>query len=125
MFKKNRIFTQVGESYSLDFDSVPVLTRAPATQGTARLSIDGTREYLKARDEVLWDVTAGVVDRDSYDSTRRFLESTTGGAQFTFDPYGTIASPDEPRTCTLESSSHPEQTTGPRLISTSFKVRES
>jgi len=124
LFKKNRMYTQAGEEYSLDFDSVSVLTRGGNTVGKVRLSIDGTREFLKQRDEVMWDVTTGIVDRDNFDQTRRFLESVSSGAQFTFDPYGTIASPDEPRTCTLESNSHQEQTTGPRHISTSFKVRE-
>lgn len=124
LFKSNRIYTQAGVAYSLDFDSVPVLTRTPATHGTARLSIDGTREYLAQRDEVLWDVTTGIVDRSEYDPTRRFLESTARGAQFTFDPYGSVAEADDPRQVTLESGTHAEQTTGSRLLNTSFKVRE-
>lgn len=124
LFKSNSAYTQVGEPYSLEFDSVSVLTRAPSTQGTARLAIDGTREYLAQRDEVLWDVTTGIIDRSEYDPTRRFLESTARGASFTFDPYGSLATPDDPRQVTLESNTHAEQTTGSRLLNTSFRVRE-
>ena len=72
---------------------------APASKENAKthVSLDGSSETLLHRVEDTWQLTtvplSDLADSD-FEKFKEFLTSVMGGEQFTFDAYGTVASPD-------------------------------
>lgn len=87
-------------------------------------AIDGTQEVLRYRGDVLYDVTVNEVPHATMPLWREFLESVDGGEQFTFDAYGTIASPDNAEFCVMDTNAYTEQRIQSTMIyNISFRVR--
>lgn len=113
----------LGQSYSIDL-STTVRNRSITSKKNFSESLNGTREVLFHNSVELWAVTLAPLPIASMPQIREFIESTLGGETFTFDPYGTVAVPDDPFTAELVSSTYQEneiQFTG--YVNTSFQVR--
>lgn len=123
LFEPYSTYTQVDESYSVDLN----LTARGQSRQTDRAEnkpISGATEVLLFNDWREFDSTTGYVTRAELSPVEEFLASAVGGGTFTFDPYGSIASPDTPLICELAQDNYAvtEAATGLRQIS--FKVRE-
>jgi hypothetical protein len=101
-----------GQAYSIDF-GVEVANRSSKVKRTSHQPIGGgLPEMIVYRSEAEIQVTTGIVDETNLKQWREFLASVEGGETFTFDRYGTAASPIEAKTAILESESYSEAREG-------------
>lgn len=109
--------------YSIDFDA-QVLGKSYKTVKTTQKSLGGQSETMRIRRDAFWDVKTDLLSEADLDDWREFMASTDAGETFTFDPYGTIASPDDAVSVEREDESDGEDRVGDSLYYTiSFKVR--
>lgn len=85
----------VGESYTLETAAHNIV---PADRPVVKRaqSLDGTSENIFTRNDEMWNITTDFIDADDFPQWREFLKSIHAGEPFTFDPYGTIATPVDP-----------------------------
>ena len=113
------------QSYSLEFKAEQVDRKVKVKRSTQQPIGGGAPETLLYRQEATVDVLTEVLSEASQvPQFREFLASASAGEIFTFDRYGTIASPVDPRQAILESADYDEQ----RVMATlqqriSFTVR--
>jgi len=124
LFQKNRVYTQVDESYQIDITHPQELTRNTSEDKAVQRAKGGQSNTLVFRSDGFWAIKTQHEDRDDFDCLRRFLDSVADGQIFTLDPYGTVAAEDEPFSVEIESNGYTEDRDGPRLLSASFRVRE-
>ena len=114
----------VNDAQAIDIDMVSI-DRERKRNATRHQSLSGLPEtWLKNIDE-RWYFTTDFLDMTGTDlqSVREFLDSCAAGEQFTIDPYGSVAAPDSPIICELDSDSYREKRTGARWMQVSFSVR--
>ena len=92
-----------GESYTIEFDA-QVLQRSQKRQNHQRTAMGGRTETLRVRKEIYWDVPTDFILQADLPEWYEFLDSVDAGETFTLDPYGTVASPDDPLTVELEGN---------------------
>lgn len=100
-----------GQSYSIEF-TPRALERSGRIDRSRRTSLAGNRETLLNRIETFWNVNSGRLLESQIPQWREFLASVAAGETFSFDPYGTIAMPDNPLSVDLEDDDHTESRLG-------------
>ncbi len=86
----------VGQSYSIESSVRLGNVMQDVGYRNEAVSISGKKETLFQRRLTTYDLQVGVIDGADFPQWREFLASVMGGETFTFDAYGTIASPDDP-----------------------------
>lgn len=121
LFHPDKIYTQVGESYSLD---IILSNRNPIKRTIKNVSktFDGTIKSFKFRNDKFFDIVTLPVLDSSFDSIRRFLDSVDNAELFTIDLKGTVAVPYDIYNYKIESDSYNENLVGADHIRTSFRV---
>jgi len=113
-----------GNNYALDFSAGKLNRKSKTTQKT-HTARGGQSEALRYRQTITWDITTTRVTGPNIPLLREFLDSVDGGEAFTFDPYGTNATPDNPVSCKLESSGYSENRHGTTdSFRISFRVKQ-
>ena len=123
MFKANSVFTQVGEDYSLDVD-MPVVNRSEKSISNKTISLGGNQETVFQRSDVMHNITIGPTHKNGMPELRTFLQSVNAGETFTFDPYGTVASPDDPISVVTDGGHNESRQNGTNYFNISMKLRE-
>lgn len=96
-------------SYNIDAFLVEQADRKVNVVRNSHRSLGGgSPEVLIHRRDVQIDVTTGLILEADIKKWREFLASVEGGETFTFDRYGSIASPSEPLTVYLVDDSYTE-----------------
>ena len=117
--------TTVLETVTRDFRLTSLRkARKPITKQNT--SISGSVESILFRSEVSYNCKTSLLEPNSQVDlqVQEFLASVENGEQFTFDRYGTIASPDRPVTCILTSKSYTQTEVGKLYHSYGFVIRE-
>jgi len=112
-------------AYDIDFDASSI-DRSTKVNNKSNFALNGNRETLLWNQDVIWNVTATFILQANLPLWREFLASVSAGETFTFDPYGTAASPSsDVISGTLESTSSSEQRLGNTVshYDIGFKVR--
>lgn len=113
----------VSAGTAVDFDfNVSDLDRYTKTARSDRASLGGLRQVLRDRTDVGYRVQTLPVLEADFDDFRQFLDSVDGGEAFTFDPYGTLASPVSPATSILVSTGYRERRVSQRYLATNFDI---
>ncbi len=123
MFKPNSVFTQVGLSYSIDL-ALNKVDRSSKSQVKTAISLGGNQETISHRQDIFFDINERNVLKSELPKFRSFLDSVQAGEPFTFDPYGTIASPDYPITVIADPNYTEKRTDTLELFDISLKVRQ-
>ena len=93
-------------SYDMDLPD-KVLNQSFSNDYTRHISIGGNAETIFRDETEIWNVTFGSFERTGGEGTveqmREFVASVQTGEIFQFDPYGTIALPDNVIDCYLEN----------------------
>lgn len=92
-------------SYSIN---LPVVSMPVARQVTKerQQSLDGTRETIHFYSCEVWDVSLAVMYGTAAAQVKEFLDSVENGEVFTFDPYGTANTPNNPLSGEIESDGY-------------------
>ena len=112
-----------GIAYSFDIKTSS-RNRSVKSRKAVSESLSGVRETLFNNRIETWSIATPPLAPADMPQIREFIESTMGGETFTFDPYGTVAVPDDPKSCELDSSTYTESEvdfTG--YVRVSFNVR--
>ena len=123
MFKANSVFTQVDENYSLDL-SVDQVERSESVESNAPISLGGKQETVFQRADVFYNLNIKNVPKATLPEYRVFLQSVNGGQTFTFDPYGTVASPDDPISVIADGGHNETRVNTLEYFNISMKLRE-
>jgi hypothetical protein len=112
----------VDASYSLDLSlALNAEEYNPVTHHN--VSIGGSRQVWFEREEVNFNcrtIPLSGADRDAF---LEFIRSVGDGQTFTYDPYGTIASPDNPQSAKLIGKPKPQLVDGSGpFFSYTFKI---
>lgn len=99
------------QQYSIEF-TPRRLERRVNVKRKRNISIGGAVETILQRREVFWELNSGRLLEADLPQWREFLASVEVGESFTFDPYGTLAAPDAPFACLLESENYAEDRIG-------------
>lgn len=110
-----------GVAYSLETQGL-MLAPGEDIVGKSSKSLDGTLEAVLNRIELTWDVRTEVITEADMPLWLEWISSVAAGEPFTFDPYGTIASPDDPQTVQLLSYKRARDRSMARYF-ISFKVK--
>jgi hypothetical protein len=86
----------VGQSYDLETNSQSVTMPSDSGIRQESIALSGVRETLFFRRRRTYNVQTGVITSTDFPQWQEFFASVMGGESFTFDAYGTIASPDNP-----------------------------
>lgn len=130
LFKKHSYYTQEGVAYDLDLKQ---MSPRPSdnTQKNVTTTLSGKMRSIVHHEQTEWQINTSVIhrtDNTTYMRKSEFVElmySTRGSEQFTYDPYGSVASEDEPITVQRVSNRYslaPEENT--EYFRASFTVRE-
>lgn len=113
-----------GQVYTIEFDA-QTLQRSQKRQNHTRTAMNGRTETLRLRKDVTWDVTTVFIEYVDLPEWYEFLDSVDAGETFTLDPYGTVATPDNPLTVELDSDpSEPREGSG-KIYSIQFRAKVS
>lgn len=85
----------LNQSYTLE-TRLRDYTPQPAIVASTAQAIGGNTETILHRTDEFWSVTTDVIDDAVRAIWIEFFRSVSAGESFTFDAYGTIASPDNP-----------------------------
>ena len=116
----------VGESNSMDVIFLAITRSTDFIKNTNR-SLDGTPESILHRSDIFWDVNTDLILIDLLPEYREWIGSVGASEIFTFDPYGTISSPDSPMLVELDSQKFIESRSEegqPDSFTISLRVRE-
>jgi hypothetical protein len=103
----------VGTPYSFDLGCQQIDPSGAVTK-ESQTSLSGRRESLRFYRESLYDVTSRPLAGNALLQLREFLKSCEADEPFTWDAYGTIGTPDDPVTATIEGGQFSEQRFQPR-----------
>jgi len=98
----------VGTDYGIDFDDPQQLDRSASITKDVHTSIGGDDETILHRHTFTWDFTTGFIASSSMPALREFIHSCEAGEIFVWDPYGTVAVPDDPINATLDMKGYKE-----------------
>lgn len=111
LFIANAPYRVVGTQYGLDYD-VSSLDYSESEESEESESMSGRNiETIYSRSTGVWNLTITNLQPVNLPTVRNFLHATRGNAEFTFDPYGTIAVPAEPVTV-ITKANFKEQRSG-------------
>lgn len=119
-------------SYSMDIDMEQIGIQDLSINDSEHIALNGSTEgifYGAVVEYQLTTVPLGEDDNGDFDKMREFITSVFGSASFTFDAYGTVASPLNAQTCVLVPGSHsynriaPTKLTSAPTFTVSFKIR--
>lgn len=86
-------------------------------------SLSGVIETLLFNEIEYWNITTGEITEAELPYWLEFFSSVRAGEPFNFDPYGTIAVPDNVKTCILEGDPSIRRRETLDYYTISFKVR--
>ena len=112
-----------GDPVDIDI-TLQQLDRSGGWKGKSNLSRDGSEERVVDRYEARWRITTLPKKTAEFSAIRQFADSVLDGQEFTFDPYGTIAAPVDPRTVVCETTSYSEARVQVDYLSVSLVLRE-
>ena len=117
----------VDVSYDMDVDMGVIDLGDVSLSDKAHVALAGHTEglfYAVQTEYTLQTVALGDDANGDFAQMREFIQSVFGSAEFTFDPHGTIASPDNPLTVVLVPGSNTYTRVGPtaQTASPTFKV---
>jgi len=101
-----------GSSYNLEFKAEQIDPDDSFKRNSHQPIGGGGPETLFHRHEEYMDVLTEILTAAQLLQWREFLASVAAGETFTFDPYGTIAVPDDPRPAVLASEGYKPQRVG-------------
>lgn len=114
----------LNQQYSHEFDAQELTRSAEVTRRQSK-SLSGVVETLRHRREAFWQIELTPIAKADLLRWREILHSIDAGEAFTFDPYGTIASPDAPLSCDLVADSYIERRESySSYFTIAFRVRE-
>lgn len=89
------ISVQVSSVWSMNISAAQLSENWPILKNT-HISLDGTQETIFQRQDQVWDFTSTLITKANLTNAYwyEFLASVYAGETFSFDPYGTVASPD-------------------------------
>lgn len=90
----------LGASYTLEFAG-ELLAPTYDVVGTESVSLSGLRVGRLHRFEHQWQVQTPIIDEADVPAWEEFLKSVAAKERFTFDAYGTTASPDNAETVVM------------------------
>ena len=93
-----------GEQYSLEKPAGP-LDPEDRIIASYQRTLSGRQETLLDRIESVWNLTTDWIRETEVVYWQEFLASVAAGETFSFDPYGSISSPDSPRNVIVENKS--------------------
>ena len=112
-----------GQAYQIEFTPRRLQASGKRIKKQSR-AIGGAEETLLHRLEDFWDVGTGRLIEAAMPQWREFLASVASGETFTFDPYGTIAAPNAPVSCELDSDDYAESRLGAtQRYTVAFRIR--
>lgn len=112
----------VGEEYELETVS-HVMDRGLNTEKKQATSISGIKETIRYRKETFWDILTDFITEAEMVYWDEFVASVDGGESFTLDVYGSIATPDNPVSVTMEGDPIVIRVGDAKLYQLSFKVK--
>ncbi len=112
-----------GQSYELELGLQRIELSEKSVTNTAE-SLSGVRETLLHRDTYYYDVTTLFITGAELPQWQEFMASVKAGEIFSFDPYGTVASPDNVVSVTLDGEPRYQRIGTGLLYSISFRMRE-
>lgn len=118
----------LGQQYDVEFLSEKSDRSVKTIKTENQAAGGGAPEVIVDRDDVLYSVTVlgpngNLLDDSTIKQWRELLASVRGGEPFVFDRYGTIVSPDDPRSVVLASSGYDEsRVAGTRQYTLSFDL---
>lgn len=92
----------VGVQYSFDIE-LRKYSETSEMKKTQHVALDGKVETVLRGIFATFAVTIGPYSNSNHENVIEFLDSVAGGESFTFDPFGTVAAPDDPQTCRLSA----------------------
>ena len=92
----------IDTAYDLDFRGSATVSQLTPVR-TQSVSLDGTTETVLDRLDDRWAVTATGITEAQLPLWREFSGSVAAGESFSFDAYGTAASPDNVQSVIIES----------------------
>lgn len=92
-------------SYSMDL-LVVALPTSRQVSNERQEAIDGTRETIRLYVCEIWDITLAIAYGTRAAQIKEFLDSVEDGEVFTFDPYGTANTPNNPLSAEIESKGY-------------------
>lgn len=113
----------VDTSYNLETSAVDVTPSHAPDTAAKNVTLDGTTEVILNRIDKTYQVTTGWIASASLDSWWEFFDSVGAAEAFTFDAFGTIASPDNPLSVILEGEPNAGHAKKGALYQFSFTVR--
>jgi hypothetical protein len=111
-----------GTSYSLE-TAARVMDPNDRHAISSNISMDGTTEGVLDRIDEEWSVTTGAIAGADLDAWREFFSSVAAKESFSFDAYGSIASPDNVQSALLEGAPRYRRIGRLSAFTISFKVR--
>ena len=88
------------------------------------VSLGGTMETLLHRENYFYDITTKLIAKANLLQWQEFLSSVKAGEVFSFDEYGTIATPDNVKSVTLDGDPTYVREGITDYFRISFRVRE-
>jgi len=93
----------VGTNYDIDQPMSVINGPGGVPRKRERVALDGTTQTVHHRLEKTWTFRTTDMEQADMEAFLEFLDSVSFGELFTFDPYGTVASPSSPKTGILVS----------------------
>jgi len=112
----------LNESYEIETEA-HILTPQDTPIAKQAMALDGTPETLFTRNDATWEVNTDFILESAWLQWREFIRSVSGGEIFTFDAYGSIASPDNPISVMLVGTPRYSNPYG-KVMQLSMRVRE-
>ena len=109
-------------SYDLETPS-QILNQSHKAKTKKAESLSSVVETLFFNEIEYWDVKTGIITESELPYWLEFFSSLGAGESFSFDPYGTIASPDNVLSCMLEGNPKHIRISSIKKYTFSFKVR--
>lgn len=101
----------LGQQYQIEFTARRLDRGVSVNRKTSR-ALGGAEEVLLLRRDVTWQIVTGRILDQAMPQWREFLASCEAGEGLTFDPYGTIAVPDQLVSCVLDRPDYSETRIG-------------
>lgn len=119
------VSVQLSGSFSLGIQASQ-LSESRVVKKNPQISLNGTQETIFHRRDKLWNFTSTLIERAVLTSGYyyEFIESVYAGETFTFDPYGTVASADNPVSVVMVGDPGISREGQTDYFRVSFQVRE-
>jgi len=81
--------------YSIDINARSI-ARSSSVKSKTKKSLGGQTETIVQSRDINWSISLNGITELDLPAIREFLDSVDAGESFVFDPYGTVAIPDNP-----------------------------